>query len=84
MIGYNVQYETEEGERGQMQVDAKPGESIALGERQAVVGYNVTHRYDNVERTVRMDADPGDRLPVVDGTVVIATDHSAREIPASR
>lgn len=84
VIGYNVQYETEDGERGQMQVDAKPGDSIALGERDAIVGYDVTYRYDNVERTVRMDADPGDRLPVVDGAVVIATDRSTREEPARR
>lgn len=84
VIGYMVDYETEDGERGQIQVDSKPGERIALGEREAVVGYDVTYRYDNVERTVRMDADPGDRLPVVDGAVVIATDRSLREEPGRR
>ena len=84
VIGYNVEYETEDGERGQMQVDAKPGESISLGERDAIVGYDVTYRYDNVERTVRMDNDPGNRLPVVDGAVVIATDRATREEPVRR
>lgn len=34
------------------------------------VGYNVRYRLDGVEHTVRMDHDPGDRLPVEDGHIV--------------
>jgi len=36
------------------------------------VGYNVRYRLDGVEHTVRMDHDPGDRIPVENGEVVIA------------
>jgi uncharacterized protein YcfJ len=34
------------------------------------VAYDVTYRYDGRERTVRMDEEPADRLPVIDGKVV--------------
>ena len=33
-------------------------------------GYNVRYRLDGVERTVRMDHDPGDRIPVENGEIV--------------
>ena len=33
-------------------------------------GYNVTYRLDGQTRTVRMDDEPGDRLPVENGQVV--------------
>jgi len=33
-------------------------------------GYNVRYRLEGVERTVRMDHDPGDRIPLEDGEVV--------------
>lgn len=84
IVGYTVEYQADDGERGQMQMDSKPGERISLGERDTVVGYDVTYRYNNVERTVRMDAEPGDRLPVVDGAVVIATDRVATDAPVRR
>nr|MBA3486815.1 hypothetical protein [Lysobacter sp.] len=38
-----------------------------------VVGYDVTYRYMGAEQTVRMDERPGERLPVVDGEVVVQT-----------
>lgn len=84
VIGYKVEYQTEDGERGHTQVDSKPGETISLGERDAIVGYDVTYRYNNLERTVRMDNDPGARLPVVDGAVVIATDRADQDAPDRR
>ena len=34
-------------------------------------GYSVRYRLDGVEHTVRMDHDPGDRIPVEDGRIVI-------------
>ena len=39
--------------------------------RQEQVGYDVTYRYDGQEKTVRMDYDPGNRLPVENGEVVV-------------
>jgi uncharacterized protein YcfJ len=36
------------------------------------VGFNVRYRLDGREQTVRMDHDPGDRLSVRDGQVVLA------------
>ena len=38
-----------------------------------MVGYDVTYRYDGREQTVRLDDEPGDRLPVIDGQVVLQT-----------
>ena len=40
-------------------------------------GYDVRYRLDGVEHTVRMDYDPGQRIPVEDGRIV--TDRSARD-----
>jgi uncharacterized protein YcfJ len=40
------------------------------------VGYDVRYRLDGREDTIRMDHDPGDRLPVRDGQVVLAADKS--------
>lgn len=36
------------------------------------VGYEVRYRLDGREQTVRMDHDPGERLPVRDGQVVLS------------
>jgi uncharacterized protein YcfJ len=74
VIGYDVAYRTEAGETGETRVERKPGETISLGPRDVVTGYDVTYRYGEVQRTVRMPQDPGDRLPVVDGKVVLAYD----------
>lgn len=35
-------------------------------------GYDVRYRLDGVEHTVRMDHDPGDRIPVENGEIVAA------------
>lgn len=37
------------------------------------IGYDVSYRLGDETGTVRMDHDPGDRIPVVDGKVVVAT-----------
>jgi uncharacterized protein YcfJ len=42
------------------------------------VGYNVRYRFEGREQTVRMDRDPGDRLPVRDGQVVLAEESQDR------
>ena len=36
-----------------------------------VVAYDVRYVYDGVQRTVRLDHDPGDRLPMRDGVVAL-------------
>ncbi|MCA0393834.1 MAG: glycine zipper 2TM domain-containing protein [Proteobacteria bacterium] len=73
VVAYNVTYRNPDGTTGTMRTDSKPGNRIALGTQDKTVGYDVTYRYDGVERTVRMDRDPGDRLPVIDGQVVLQT-----------
>lgn len=35
------------------------------------VGYDVTYRFDGLEQTQHMDYDPGNRIPVVDGQLVL-------------
>ncbi|MCY7313520.1 MAG: hypothetical protein LH491_07810, partial [Pseudoxanthomonas sp.] len=60
-----------------MRMDSKPGSRIALGSTDKVLGYDVTYRLDGAEKTVRMDYEPGDRLPVVDGQVVTGTSRTA-------
>lgn len=39
--------------------------------REVVSGYDVTYRFKGEEDTVRMDHDPGDSIPVVDGQLVL-------------
>lgn len=41
------------------------------------VGYDVRYRYEGREETVRMKRDPGSRLPVRDGQVVVADSGAA-------
>ena len=73
VVAYNVTYRNPDGTTGTMRTDSKPGNRIALGSQDKTVGYDVTYRYEGVERTIRMDRDPGDHLPVIDGQVVIQT-----------
>ena len=74
VVGYDVSYRTADGEVGELRSRDKPGERISLGLRDEIVAYDVTYRLDDVQRRVRMSEDPGNRLPVVDGKVVLATD----------
>lgn len=73
VVGYNVTYRTPDGETATMRTGSKPGERISLGSEDRVVGYDVTYRYDGLERSVRMNDRPGERLPVVGGEVVVQT-----------
>ena len=70
VVGYNVTFRNPDGTTGTMRTDGKPGDRIALGDSEVTVGYEVTYRYDGMERSIRMDDRPGDRLPVIDGQVV--------------
>ena len=74
ITGYNVTYRNPDGTTGTMRMDSKPGNRIAMGNADTVTGYDVTYRYDGQEKTVRMDDKPAsDRLPVIDGQVVLQT-----------
>jgi uncharacterized protein YcfJ len=73
VVAYNVTYRNPDGTTGTMRTGSKPGSRIALGNEDRTVGYDVTYRYDGQERTVRMDNEPGQRLPVIDGQVVTQT-----------
>ena len=70
VVAYNVTYRNPDGTTGNMRTDSKPGDRVALGDAEITVGYDVTYRYDGMERSIRMDERPGDRLPVIDGQVV--------------
>jgi uncharacterized protein YcfJ len=74
VVGYDVSYRTDAGEVGEMRSKDEPGERVSLGLQDTVIAYDVTYRLDDVQRTVRMRDDPGDRLPVVDGRVVLTSD----------
>ncbi|QDH70202.1 glycine zipper 2TM domain-containing protein [Marilutibacter alkalisoli] len=82
VTGYDVTYRAPDGSTGTKRMNSKPGERILLGNEDVVVGYDVTYSFEGQERTVRMDEEPGDRLPVVDGKVVTQTADAAE--PASR
>lgn len=81
-VAYNVTYRNPDGTTGTMRTDTRPGERIALGNKDQTIGYDVTYRYDGQERTIRMDERPGERLPVVDGQVV--TQVASVDTPLSR
>lgn len=73
VTGYNVTYRNPDGTTGTMRMDSKPGNRIALGTTDKVVGYDVTYRFEGQEKTIRMEQEPGARLPVIDGQVVTQT-----------
>ena len=73
-VAWDVTYREPDGRTGTLRTDSKPGKRIRLGERQETYAYDVTYRFDGQQRTVRLDRDPGQRLPVVDGEVVAAVE----------
>jgi len=73
VVAYNVTYRNPDGSTGTMRTGSEPGERIKLGTEQVPVAWDVTYRYDGDERTVRMQQRPGQRLPVLDGQVVLQT-----------
>ena len=82
VVAWNVTYRNPDGTTGSLRSGEEPGEQVRLGEGEEVVGYDVTYRHEGVERTVRMDDEPGDRLPIVDGQVVLQT--AALDEPTDR
>lgn len=73
VVAYNVTYRNPDGSTGTMRTGSEPGERIKLGTEDVPVAWDVTYRYEGDERTVRMQQEPGDRLPVLDGQVVLQT-----------
>ncbi len=81
-VAWNVTYRNPDGTTGTMRTESKPGSRIALGEDDRIVGYDVSYRLDGEVRTVRMDRQPGPRLPVIEGQVV--TQVASVDAPATR
>ena len=80
---YNVTYRNADGTTGTMRMASKPGNRIAMGNTDRVLGYDVTYLLDGQQGTLRMDSKPqGDRLPVVDGQVVTSTTALEQAPPA--
>ncbi|HBK47084.1 MAG TPA: hypothetical protein DDZ67_11755 [Xanthomonadaceae bacterium] len=78
VTGYNVTYRNADGTTGTMRMDSKPGNRIAMGNADNVIGYDVTYRFDGEQKTVRLDEKPAsDRLPVIDGQLVTQTTAAA-------
>jgi uncharacterized protein YcfJ len=72
VIGYDVRYRIEDGQVLTRREDEKPGERLWLGDKDVIVGYDVTWRYQDRTGTIRMDEKPGDRLPMRDGAIVVS------------
>lgn len=81
-VAWNVTYRNPDGTTGSMRTESKPGSRIALGEGSKTVGYDVSYRLDGQVHTVRMDQQPGPRLPVIDGQVV--TQVASTDAPVTR
>ena len=83
VTGYNVTYRNADGTTGSMRMASKPGNRIAMGNTDRVLGYDVTYLLDGQQGTLRMDSKPeGDRLPVVVGQVVTSTTALEQAPPA--
>lgn len=72
VVGYDVQYALD-GEVKNLRLDARPGDTVVLGERDKVIGYDVRWTHEGQSGTLRMVERPGDRLPIRDGVIVVAT-----------
>ena len=73
VTGYEVTYRKPDGSTATKHMSSRPsiGSSIDLGSTKKTVGYDVTYNFEGKDSTVRMDSRPGDRLPVIDGQVVL-------------
>jgi uncharacterized protein YcfJ len=71
-VGYDVQYRTADGQVLTRREASKPGERLLLGEKDVVVGYDVAWKYKEQSGVIRMDEQPGDRLPMQDGAILVA------------
>ncbi len=70
IIGYDVQFRSGDGQILTRREQDDPGQRIWIGDKDVVIGYDVTWRYHDQTGSVRLDHDPGKRLPWRDGTIV--------------
>ncbi len=75
-VGYDVQYRTEDGQTLSRRENKKPGNSLLLGTKDVVIGYDVTWSNDDKTGKLFMEEDPGTRLPIKDGVILVAAKSS--------
>ena len=68
-VGYEVSYQLD-GRVQSKRMSDKPSDQIWLGDRDKIIGYDVDWRWRDRSGTVRLDHEPGERLPVRDGAIV--------------
>lgn len=71
-VGYDVQYRTEDGQTLSRRESNKPGDRIMLGTENVITGYDVKWRYEEQTGSLIMLENPGDRLPIKDGVILVA------------
>ena len=71
-VGYDVQYRTEDGQTLSRRESKKPGDRLLLGTEDVITGYDVTWRYQDKTGKLFMEEDPGSRLPIQDGVILVA------------
>lgn len=77
-VGYDVQYRTEDGQTLSRRENKKPGDRLKLGTTDVITGYDVKWRYDEQTGSLFMVENPGDRLPIKDGVILVAAKDSAK------
>lgn len=71
-VGYDVQYRTEDGQTLTRRESKKPGDRLMLGTEEVITGYDVKWRYEEQTGSLFMLDNPGDRLPIKDGVILVA------------
>ena len=67
-----MQYRTEDGQTLSRRESKNPGNRLLLGTEDVVTGYDVKWRYEDKTGSLRMDENPGERLPIQDGVILVA------------
>ena len=75
-VGYDVQYRTEDGQTMSRREKNKPGDRLLLGNKDVITGYDVTWSFDDKTGKLYMKEDPGSRLPIKDGVILVAAKNS--------
>lgn len=72
IIGYDVRFKTGDGQILTRREDNDPGQKVWLGDKDVIVGYDVTWRYKDQTGTTRMTEKPGDHLLMTNHAIVIS------------
>ena len=75
-VGYDVQYRTEDGQTLSRRESKRPGNRLMLGTKDVITGYDVTWRHEDKTGKLFMEQDPGTRLPIQDGVILVAAQES--------